>query len=74
MHDSILFQYREEDEDWIIPKALSFIEQTIRLKGDRDFVIPAEAKIGWNWSDDKEDPDSLRKWTGHDDRKRQRCV
>lgn len=74
VHDSILFQYREEDEDWIIPKALSFIEQTIRLKGDRDFTIPAECKIGWNWSDDKDDPDALRKWTGHDDRKRSRCV
>ncbi len=72
VHDSILFQYREEDEDWIIPKALSLIEQTLHLKGGRDFVIPAEAKVGWNWSDDKEDPNALRKWTGHDDRKRER--
>ncbi len=74
VHDSILFQYREEDEDWIIQKALSKIGQVVHLKGGRDFIIPAEAKVGWNWSDDKDDPDALRTWRGHDDRKRDRNV
>jgi DNA polymerase-1 len=72
VHDSLLFQYREEEEDKIIPWAIKQVEQTIRLRGDRDFVIPAEAKVGFNWSDDPTDPDSLRKWTGHDGRQRVR--
>src|SRR6266705_1994734 len=72
VHDSILFQYHEDEEERAVSHALSCVEQVVRLKGDRDFIIPAEAKVGWNWSDDKNDPDSLRKWTGHDDRKRER--
>lgn len=74
VHDSILFQFREEDEDWIVPRALELVEQTYRLKDGRDFTIPAEAKVGWNWSDYREpdlergdpgnpDPDSLRKFS-----------
>jgi DNA polymerase I-like protein with 3'-5' exonuclease and polymerase domains len=61
VHDSILFQYRETDPD-AVPHALSLIQQTTLLKGNRPFTIPAEAKVGWNWSDDRSNPDSLRKW------------
>jgi DNA polymerase-1 len=61
VHDSILFQYRESD-----PSApsdmLALVQQTVPLAEDRPFTIPAEAKVGWNWSDDRSDPDSLRKW------------
>lgn len=76
VHDSVLFQYREAEEDEIIPWALSCIEQTVMLKGGRPFKIPGEAKVGWNWSDynydpkvdeSKKDPDALRKF---DDEKR----
>lgn len=84
VHDSILFQYREEEENEVVPWALTTIHKTLHLKGDRDFTIPAEAKVGWNWADRpsledvakgaKDDPDSLRKWTGHDKRKRERNV
>lgn len=72
VHDSILFQFREELEDEIVPAMLALVEQTVMLKEGRPFTIPAEAKTGYNWSDDPSDPDSLRKFKGHDPRKRQR--
>jgi DNA polymerase-1 len=72
VHDSILFQFPEDREDEIVPRMLKIVEQTVLLKEDRPFTIPAEAKTGWNWSDDSSDPDSLRKFKGHDDRRRVR--
>lgn len=63
VHDSILFQYPEELEDEIVPWAIKTIEQRLVLKEGREFVIPGEAKVGWNWSDTKDDPDALRKFT-----------
>lgn len=70
VHDSVLFQYREEEEAEVVPWALSCIEQTVRLNGGRDWKIPAEAKVGWNWSDNADDPDALRKWKGPENRRR----
>jgi DNA polymerase I-like protein with 3'-5' exonuclease and polymerase domains len=71
VHDSILVQYPEEREDEIVPMLYKLIEQTIVLRGDRRFVIPAEAKVGWNWSDaNEENPDGLKKYNGHDSRRR----
>jgi len=72
VHDSILFQFREEQEDRIVPRMLGLCEQQTSLKEGRPFTIPAEAKTGWNWSDDPSDPDSLRKFKGHDPRRRDR--
>jgi len=72
VHDSILFQFREEQEDRIVPRMLGLCEQQVSLKEGRPFTIPAEAKTGWNWSDDPSDPDSLRKFKGHDPRRRDR--
>jgi hypothetical protein len=46
VHDSILFQYKEEEEDEIIPWALEQCKRRRVLKGGREFVIPAEAKVG----------------------------
>ena len=71
VHDSILFQYPEKDES-IVPEMLNLCEQTVALQGNRSFKIPAEAKVGWNWSSNKDDPDALQKWTGHDPRRRTR--
>lgn len=62
VHDSVLFQFPEELEDEIVPWALGIVEQEIALKEGRAFKIPAEAKTGWNWSDDPSDPDALKKW------------
>ena len=63
VHDSVLFQFPEKQEDKIVPWALKQIEQTIFLKDSREFKIPAEAKTGWNWSDDPTDPNALKKWS-----------
>lgn len=62
VHDSVLFQFPEHLEDEVVPRALALIEQKIILKEGREFIIPAEAKVGWNWSDDPNDLDSLRKY------------
>ena len=72
VHDSVLFQFPEEQEDEIVPWALDTLRQPLMLRGNRPFVIPGEAKTGWNWSDSKDDPDALRKYTGNDSRKRVR--
>lgn len=72
VHDSILFQFPEDLEDSIVPEMLALVQQTVMLKEGREFVIPAEAKVGYNWSDDKDDPDSLRKWPEKEKRKRVR--
>lgn len=72
VHDSILFQFPEELEHKIVPKMLALVEQTVELSEGRPFIIPAEAKTGWNWSDDPSDPDSLRKFKDHYARRRQR--
>ena len=63
VHDSVLFQFPEDHEEVVVPWAIAQIEQTVALKGGRTFVIPGEGKVGWNWSDDRSDPDALRKWS-----------
>jgi DNA polymerase I-like protein with 3'-5' exonuclease and polymerase domains len=71
VHDSILFQFPEELEDEIVPWALNTLRIPLDLAGGRNFVVPTEAKVGWNWGDfAKDNPDGLVKWKGGDDRKR----
>ena len=70
VHDSILFQFPEEQENEIIPWALETLKVHLTLKKDRPFFVPTEAKTGWNWGNYSEDnPDGLKKWKGGDDRK-----
>lgn len=73
VHDSILFQYPEEQEDEIIPWALEALKAPLTLARGREFVVPTEAMTGWNWGyhDDNNNPDGLKKWKGHDSRQRQ---
>jgi len=48
-YDSITFQYDENaDEDAIIRKVLKLLEVELFCRGRR-YVVPAEAKVGWNW-------------------------
>lgn len=74
VHDSILFQYPEELEDEIIPWALKTLRIPLTLTHDREFVVPTEAKVGYNWGefDKDKNPDGLVKWKGigSDGRKR----
>jgi DNA polymerase-1 len=71
VHDSILIQFPEEREDDIVPWALAALRVHIPLAKERDFVVPVEAKCGWNWGDaNDKNPDGLIKWGGSDSRKR----
>jgi DNA polymerase-1 len=78
IHDAILIQYREADEDWVVPQAMKLLVQPFQLDHGRTLVIPCEAKVGWNWANQETDragnvignPNGLAKWRGHDDRQR----
>lgn len=72
VHDSILFQYPEDQEDEIIPWALETLKTWLTLKRGRRFAVPTEAQVGWNWGyyDEKTNADGLTKWKGHDPRQR----
>ena len=71
VHDAVLFQYPEELEDDILPRAIQLIQIPISI-GPRTMIIPSEAKIGWNWGDFDEHSNfaGLKKWSGNDDRTR----
>lgn len=51
VHDSITFQlpYRKLDE--LLPRAMKLLEVPLMLKQDRLFLVPLDAKVGWNWGD-----------------------
>lgn len=62
-HDSILIQYREEKENEVIPKVLTTMRVPLELEGGRQFVVPVEVQVGWNWSKFSDDnPNGLSKW------------
>lgn len=70
VHDSVVFQYREsDDEDGIIQRALALTRVPLS-NGVRSMTVGAEAKIGWNWGNVVKDkagnvtgnPDGLIKW------------
>ena len=72
VHDSILFQYREEEEDEIIPWAMETLPTTLVLAKGREFTVPTDCAVGWNWGYHSDDNvDGLKKWKGSDNRKRQ---
>lgn len=49
VHDSLLLQYPEELEDEIIPWIREAMRVVIRLRKNREFFVPSEAQVGWNW-------------------------
>lgn len=71
IHDAILIQYHESEEDRVLPIVLEAIQVPIELAEGRVLKIPSEAKCGWNWAEvSKENPDGLSKYKGPDPRKR----
>jgi hypothetical protein len=71
VHDSILFQFPEEQENEIVPWALELLKVKLQLAKGREFYVPTEAKVGWNWGDySDKNVDGLIKWKGGDTRKR----
>jgi len=70
-HDAITIMYPEREEDRIIPLVQAQLLQSIPLKHNRDMTIPYDCKVGWNKGDWSEgNPDGLRDYYGHDNRKR----
>ena len=71
VHDSVLFEVDEAACDEATAWALEALRVPIELAGGRQFIVPTEAKVGWNWGDvDADNPDGLRKWKGGDNRQR----
>jgi len=69
VHDSVLFQFPYNARNEIIPQALETAKAPLRLVGGREFTVPYEAKVGWNWGDENDDnPYGLRKWKGREER------
>lgn len=49
-YDSITFQFREDaEESQIVQQALELIRVELRAPSGRKYVVPGEAKVGWNW-------------------------
>jgi DNA polymerase-1 len=78
IHDQIVNQYREENEDELVPKIKACLEFPIEING-RTCLVPAEMKTGWNWGKFNDDPkkglinlDGLRKYKGSEDRCRRK--
>jgi DNA polymerase I-like protein with 3'-5' exonuclease and polymerase domains len=79
VHDSILFSLPiTKDLSGIVEEALRLLQVSITLAGGRQYSIPLEAKVGFNWGDAIKDKKTgtwtnaygLRKWTGEEDRER----
>ena len=72
-HDSIDFQYKEEDEVKVLTKFKQLSDLTIEYEG-RSLKIPIDIKVGWNWAEQdrvpytpKTNPNGLKKWKGEKD-------
>ncbi len=71
IHDAIVVQFPEKQEDVIVPQLVQALRVPIELAHGRTLIIPSEAKTGWNWADaSPENPDGLTKFKGHDTRTR----
>lgn len=76
VHDSILFQLPIESVNELLPMLLEMMEVHLQLKGGRDFFVPLEAQVGYNWGSRKLDkktgkvtnPHGLTVFTGKEER------
>jgi len=71
IHDAIIVQYPEHEEDVWLPQIKSWLEVPCEFNG-RKFTLPCDLASGWNWQKFSiNNPDGIREWNGHDDRIRQ---
>lgn len=62
-HDSLLIQYKENEESAVIPQLIEAMQVPLELEGGRQFTVPVEVKVGWNWGSRAPDnPLGLSKW------------
>lgn len=57
IHDAVLFQFPEGQDDVILPKAQELMSIPVPIKG-RVLRIPVEIKVGYNWA-------NMKKWSGN---------
>lgn len=70
-HDAIVVQYREDQEDIIIPRIREQLMYTVELQYGRSLTIPYGCKTGWNWGEvSKDNPDGLKEYKPGDKRRR----
>lgn len=51
--DSIVFQFREDlPEDDIMAHVLDLIRVELRRPSGKPYVVPGDAKVGWNWGNE----------------------
>ena len=78
IHDAILVQFKERDEDDVVQHIREQLEYAIPLNGGRMFSIPYGVKTGWNWGNvlyDRDgkvigNPDGLKTYHPGDKRER----
>ncbi len=71
VHDAIVVQYPEEQEDEIIPLILSQLRYPVPLNHDRELIIPYGCKTGWNFGEaTKDNPNGLKSYQPGDTRRR----
>lgn len=69
VHDSILFQVDQNRVNELVPLALELLRTRLILKGGREFFVPLEAEVGWNWGKSgPANPLGLSKWKGEETR------
>lgn len=91
VHDAIVFQYPEERERELIPRVLELCQIPISVQGlhesnqgqSKTLLIPAEAKVGWNWAGTKintsrrtviDNPNGLMKFSPEKPDQRKRII
>ncbi len=71
-YDSITLQLPDDSQfDARVQRILRLLEVPLSAPNGRKFVVPADAKVGWNWSfATASNPDGLKKFRSNDPRKR----
>jgi DNA polymerase I-like protein with 3'-5' exonuclease and polymerase domains len=66
VHDAVYFQFPEHlDPKIVITKAQSLLATPLRAPNGRVFIVPSEAKIGYNWGNySAKNPKGLKKFKG----------
>lgn len=68
VHDSILIQYDEKDEEWLLPLVQEKLQVPITINGEV-CKIGVDIQTGWNWGKYKEDNIfGLKDWDQKDER------
>lgn len=66
-HDELIFTFREEDEEWVIPEVTKLMEHELLLTSPTEevktLVIPTEPETGWNLGfHNDNNPNGLMAW------------